>query len=274
MLIAIDHETVYTYDEPVSYSIQSLRLTPQPFDGQVVRSWSVEAPGAGALHAFSDSFGNITHTLVIDKPHQEIRIRVKGVVDTVDANGVVTGTAEPFPPTFYLRETAQTRPDGAIRALARTAKDNSDGSVLNTLHNLMNSIRNAIDYQTGETHAMSSAIEALANGKGVCQDHAHVFIAAARSIGIPARYVSGYLLHSDDGEESEASHAWAEALIDELGWVSFDVANRVSATDRYVRVGVGLDYQEASPVRGVRRGGGEEELAVSVRVMQSGGSQQ
>lgn len=273
MRITIDHETVYTYEQPVSYSIQSLRLTPQPFDGQIVRNWSVEAPRAGLLHAFSDSFGNVTHTLVIDRPHEEVRIRVRGKVDTANTDGVVSGTVEPFPPIFYLRETEQTKPDGAIRALARAAQSDCDGE-LDILHRLMSSIRDAIDYQTGETHVMTTAIEALTNGRGVCQDHAHVFIAAARSIGIPARYVSGYLLHSEAGAESEAAHAWAEALVTDLGWVAFDVANRVSATDHYVRVGVGLDYQEASPVRGMRRGGGDEALSVSVRVAQSGGAQQ
>ena len=273
MQITIDHETVYTYDRPVSYSIQSLRLTPQPFDGQLVRSWSVEAAGAGVLHAFTDSFGNVTHTLVIDKPHQEVRIRVQGKVDTSDTHGVVNGTAEPFPPLFYLRETEQTKPDGAIRALARAAQGASEDP-LDCLHRLMASIRDAVDYKTGETHVLTSAIEALANGAGVCQDHAHVFIAGARSIGLPARYVSGYLLHTDTGEESEAAHAWAEALVPDLGWVGFDVANRVCATDHYVRVGVGLDYREAAPVRGVRRGGGDEDLKVTVKVAQAGAAAQ
>ncbi|MEG3617731.1 transglutaminase family protein [Magnetovibrio sp. PR-2] len=271
MHITINHETVYTYEEPVSYSIQSLRLTPQPYDGQIVRSWSIEAPKAGMLHAFSDSFGNVTHTLVIDKPHEEVRIRVKGEVHTQDTKGFVKGTTDPFPASFYLRETDQTKPDGAIRAIARAAQSNGEG-VLDILHALMGTIRDAIDYQTGETHAMTTAIEALTNGAGVCQDHAHVFIAAARAIDIPARYVSGYLLHSADGEESEASHAWAEALVPDLGWVAFDVANSVCTTDHYVRVGVGLDYQEASPVRGVRRGGGDEKLDVSVLVSQTPGS--
>ncbi|CCQ73578.1 transglutaminase family protein [Magnetospira sp. QH-2] len=273
MHITIDHETVYSYDSPVSYSIQSLRLTPQPFDGQILRKWSVEAQGAGQLQAFADSFGNVTHTLVIDRPHDEVRIHVRGQVDTTDTHGVVRGTMEPFPPLFYLRTTEQTKSDGAIRALAKVAESASENT-LDCLHRLMGAIRDAIDYQTGETESSTSAVEALANGAGVCQDHAHVFIAAARSLEIPARYVSGYLLHTDSGEETEASHAWAEALVPNIGWIAFDVANRVCATDHYVRVGVGLDYREAAPVRGVRRGGGEEALAVTVRVAQSGGSNQ
>lgn len=273
MHITIDHETAYSYEQPVSYSIQSLRLTPQPFNGQVIRSWYVEPEGTEILHGFVDSFGNLTHTLVIDQPHEKVFIRVRGVVDTQDTKGVVSGTYEAFPPEFYLRETVQTIPDGAIRALARAAQGSSDDT-LDILHRLMGTIRDAIEYQTGETHSATTAIEALTNGAGVCQDHAHVFIAGSRSIGIPARYVSGYLLHSDDGEPSDASHAWAEALVPDLGWVAFDVANRVCATEHYVRVGVGLDYHEACPVRGLRRGGGDEKLDVVVKVGQLEGASQ
>ncbi len=265
MRLTIDHETTYRYDRPVPYSIQSLRLTPQAYDGQLVRSWSVKASTGGLMHSFVDSFGNLTHTLVVDRPHHELTIRVRGKVDTLDTGGLVAGTSEPFPPLFYLRETELTRSDGAIRALAGVARSDAEDDVT-CLHRMMNAVRDAIAYKTGETDSTTTAIQALGNGAGVCQDHAHVFIAAARSIGIAARYVSGYLLHSDSGEESEASHAWAEALVPGLGWVGFDVSNRVCPTDMYVRVGVGLDYREAAPVRGVRRGGGEETLSVSVRV--------
>ncbi len=263
MHITIDHETVYGYDVPVSYSIQSLRLTPQPYDGQAVRSWWINVEGAGTLHRFTDSYGNVTHTLVLDRPHREVRVRVRGQVVTAETGGLVTGTIETFPPVFYLRPTPCTKADGALDALARSSRD---GGVLDSLHRLMMALRDAIDYRTGETDVMTTAAEALANGAGVCQDHAHAFIAAARSIGVPARYVSGYLLSSDEGTEGEAAHAWAEALVPDLGWVGFDVANRVCATDRHVRVAIGLDYQSAAPVRGIRRGGGEESLSVAVRV--------
>ncbi|MCB2099502.1 MAG: transglutaminase family protein [Rhodobacterales bacterium] len=273
MQITIDHETRYGYETDVSYSIQSFRLTPQAYDGQVVRAWLVTASDGGLMHAFTDSFGNLTHTLVIDKPHQEVVVRVQGKVDTSNTDGVVSGTLEPFPPLFYLRDTELTHADGAIRALGRAAHGATDDP-LDCLHRLMHTVRDAIDYKTGETAVTTNAIEALTQGAGVCQDHAHVFIAAARAIGVPARYVSGYLLHTEDGAESEAAHAWAEALVPDLGWVGFDVANRVCPTDHYVRIGVGLDYREAAPVRGVRRGGGTENLSVSVRVAQAGGAAQ
>ncbi|MBF0256677.1 MAG: transglutaminase family protein [Gammaproteobacteria bacterium] len=273
MNISIDHETRYSYEEPVCYSIQSLRLTPQPCDNQLIKHWAVEASDGDLLQSFADSFGNLTHTLVIDHPHQEVLIRVRGTVITSDNNGVLSGSSEPFPPLFYLRETAQTKADGAIRALARSVQGDSPDR-LDVLHRLMAAVREAIDYRTGESHAATTASEALANGLGVCQDHAHVFISAARSLGIPARYVSGYLLHSDEGETSEAAHAWAEALTPDLGWIGFDVANCLCATDQYVRIGVGLDYHEAAPIRGVRRGGGAEQMEVQVQVFQAQGAAQ
>jgi transglutaminase-like putative cysteine protease len=273
MNISIDHETRYRYATPACYSIQSLRLTPQPCDHQVIRHWSVEASDGGLLHTFADSFGNITHTLVIDHPHDEVRIRVRGHVLTTDNNGLLSGTLEPFPALFYLRETHQTQPDGAIRAMARSLQAD-DLNTLDLLHKLMAAVREAIDYRTGESHAGTTASEALARGLGVCQDHAHVFIACARSLAIPARYVSGYLLHATDDEPGEAAHAWAEALVPDLGWVGFDVANVICAAEQHVRIGVGLDYQEAAPIRGLRRGGGSEEMSVQVQVSQTHGALQ
>jgi transglutaminase-like putative cysteine protease len=273
MQIAIDHETTYSYAEPVAYSIQSLRLTPQAYHGQVVRSWSVTVPGAGTLPVAADCFGNLTHTAVMERPHDRLTVRVRGLVDTFDTHGVVSGTVEPFRPALYLRETGLTAADGAIRALARSACQGSD-SPLDCLHRLMHAVRDAIDYETGQTETTTDAVQALNKGVGVCQDHAHVFIAAARSLGIPARYVSGYLMSTEGGVEADAAHAWAEALVPDLGWVGFDVANRVCPTEFHVRVSVGLDYREAAPMRGIRRGGGDGSLAVTVRVGPAGAAVQ
>ena len=124
----------------------------------------------------------------------------------------------------------------------------------------------------GATNTHTSAAEALADGKGVCQDHAHIFIAAARTLGIPARYITGYLVLSEQ-DTSDAHHAWAEAWIESLGWVGFDAANRVCPTDRYVRLACGLDASYAAPVIGTRRGGSTEKLDVSVEVQQQSAQQ-
>lgn len=269
MYIRIDHETVYRYDPPADYTIQSLKLTPRDHAGQTVLSWRIDC-GDALPPSFVDGFGNLTHTLVIDQPHDAVRIRVRGVVETADRHGVVSGTWEPFPLAAYLRETDLTALDDGIREFAGGGARSDDP--LDRLHELMQAIRAAVDYRVGATHVETTAAEALAHGYGVCQDHAHLFIACCRVLDVPARYVSGYLCADASGmiadQSHDAAHAWAEAWVDGLGWVGFDVANEICPTDAHVRVAVGLDYREAAPVRGLRRGGGEETLDVRVRVVQ------
>lgn len=268
MQISVRHTTRYRYAEPVSYAIQSLRLTPASFEAQRVLAWHVRVPGAGPPLQFKDGCGNLVSLVTVDARHQELVIEAAGTVETEDCNGVVAGLPEVAPPRVFLRETAQTKCDGRIRALAAAA-DGRD--TLDRLHALLGFVRDRVQYVAGVTDAHTSAAEALADGKGVCQDHAHIFIAAARALAIPARYVTGYL--ALDGQKTAgAHHAWAEAWVEALGWVGFDVANRLCPTDRYVRLACGLDAGYAAPIIGARRGGNEEMLDVSVEVQQ--GAQQ
>lgn len=270
MLISIRHLTSYTYADPVRYTIQSLRLTPAPFKGQRVSGWTVKVAGAGPLMTFRDGFGNMVHVATIATAHDRLTIEASGRVETSDTSGIVAGLAEPAPPRVYLRETPQTRPDGAIRELA--ASINSKDT-LDRLHSLSRAVRNRVEYVPGVTDAHTGAAEALADGKGVCQDHAHIFIAAARTLGVPARYVTGYLVIDAD-RPSDAHHAWAEGFVEGLGWVGFDVANGISPTERYVRLAAGLDAGYAAPVIGSRRGGSAETLDVAVEVEQQQNAQQ
>lgn len=265
MRIHIQHETVYRYAEPAAYSIQALRLKPADTANQRVLRWQVRVPANASMKETRDVYGNVLQMLYVERPHDEIAIAVSGEVETENVSGIVAMRHEPFQPRFYLRRTDLTAVDAPIAALAEEARAASDRSPLDMAHRLMERIRDALDYRIGETHAATTAAEALAQGSGVCQDHAHVFCAAARHLGIPARYVSGYLW-IESGGEHEAGHAWAEAHIDGLGWVGFDVANRICPTANYVRVASGLDYLEAAPVRGLRRGGGQETLEVRLRV--------
>lgn len=272
MLISVHHETHYRYETPAAYTIQSLKLTPQNTSGQSVLSWSLDCGQDGTIPSFVDSFGNLTHTFVINREHSDVLIRVVGRVETTDVAGVVAGTREPFPVIAYLRETDLTAPDAALEDLAWSAGKNT--KPLDLAHALMSVIRDRVDYREGETRVETTAAQAVAQGSGVCQDHTHIFICCARLRGIPARYVSGYLQASDDGDEVyEAGHAWAEAYIEDLGWVGFDVANRACPTEHHLRVAVGLDYREAAPIRGLRLGGGAEKLDVSVRVVQESSQQ-
>ena len=272
MLIEIRHHTTYTYSTSARYSIQSLRLTPPSFEGQEIVSWTIDAPGIEKALKFRDGFGNIVHLASVSATHDGISIVASGVVDTMDTCGIFRGPPEPAPVRVYLRETPKTAPDKGIRELARNTCGKEMKDSLDGLHALMRAVRDAIDYEIGATHEHTSAAEALADGKGVCQDHAHVFISAARVLGVPARYVNGYFL-SGTLAPSEAHHAWAEAWVDGLGWVGFDPANGMCPTERYVRLACGLDASTAAPIRGAQRGGESEALDVRVEVEQQDAQQ-
>ena len=144
--------------------------------------------------------------------------------------------------------------------------------LLARLHALMATIHKAIDYKTGETAADTTAERALEKGSGVCQDHAHVMISAARVLGLPARYVSGYLL-MDGHVDQTASHAWADVHVQGIGWIGFDAANDICPDDRYVRLATGLCYRDAAPVSGLVVGRAAETMSVSIRVEAAGQSQ-
>jgi transglutaminase-like putative cysteine protease len=270
MRVSIGHVSRYTYSEPTNYSIQTLRLSPPSFAGQRVVEWSVTAPGIETATKFRDAFGNQAHLVTYTKPHTEILIIAKGVVETEDRAGVVLGLTDAAPLRVYLRQTPATTAGAAIRDLAAAA--NVGGSV-EGCHRLMNLVREKVHYQVGVTSEQTTADQAFAAGMGVCQDHAHIYIAALRALGMPARYVNGYMVAPTD-EPSEAHHAWAETWIDGLGWVGFDPANRTCPTDQYVRLAAGLDSASAAPIRGTRRGSAHEALDVVVEVQQQGSQQQ
>lgn len=263
MLLMVDHVTRYTYDRPVRGVVQSHRLTPSRFDGQKTLDWSVTVTDGVAGGSFRDGAGDLICGWTVPGPVSEIAVRVQGRIETRDLIGVLRGHRETVMPDCYLHDTAATRADVAIMALADLAA--GAANPLSAAHTLADAVAEAIEYRPGSTRAQTTAAEALAQGQGVCQDHAHVVIAAARCAGIPARYVSGYLLVTDD--LSEAAHAWAELHVAGLGWVGFDPANRCCPDDRYIRLGSGLDAQDAAPIRGVSRGKGQESLDVTVAVL-------
>jgi transglutaminase-like putative cysteine protease len=274
MRIRIHHETTYTYDRPAQSMVQLLRLTPRDHEGQYIRRWRIDVADGGVLRAREDAFGNILHVLSANGQFSNFNLSVDGEVETQDTAGVVRGATERFPPALYLRETALTQPDQAIVALARGAAAEGGASELARLHTLLRRLHEHVAFDVDSTHAATTAAEAFALGRGVCQDLAHVFLAAARAIGIPSRYVSGHLLRDDGATFQEAGHAWVEAYVADLGWVGFDPTNGISPTDAYVRIGVALDYLGAAPVRGAQIGGTEEKMAVAVQVDHAGQQQQ
>jgi transglutaminase-like putative cysteine protease len=270
MRICISHETTYRYQQPVRSVIQTLRLTPRNHDGQYVVNWRIDVSENCQLDQLEDAFGNIAHVFSAEGPFSELRVHVEGDVDTQDTDGVVRGAIERFPPSLYLRETPLTRLDPAIADFARETQRTTGDDALKTSHGLVERLHHELTYDESPTHTGTTAAEAFALKRGVCQDLSHIFIAAARSLGIPARYIGGHFHRADGVTAQEAGHAWAEAFVPDLGWVAFDPTNGISATDAHVRVAVGLDYLGAAPVRGSRNGGGDETLSVAVQVDQAG----
>ncbi len=269
MRIRISHATTYDYDRATRSIQQVLRVTPRPHDGQQVVSWRLDADVDVRLRWTEDAFGNIVHRLTTEERVDRLTVTVSGEIVTVDAAGVVRGGVERLPEEVYLRPTDRTRADPALVAFARAADPGVDAGELARLHALMNAVAGAVAFEVGATDVGTSAADAFALGRGVCQDLAHVFIAGARALEIPARYVSGHLLRGDGEALQDAAHAWAEAYVPDLGWVGFDPANGVCPTDHYVRVAIGLDYLDAAPVRGARNGGGAERLSVRLSVTPS-----
>jgi transglutaminase-like putative cysteine protease len=269
MRICVSHETVYRYATPAKSAIEVIRLTPRNHDAQYVARWRIEASVDCRMDPFEDAFGNLAHSFNVDGPISELGVRVVGEVETHDAGGVVRGTLERFPPTLYLRETPLTVPDAAIVAFAGDTARGA-GDPLAVLHALQTRLYEELTFDADPTHPATAAAEAFDLKRGVCQDYAQIFIAAARHLGTPARYVSGYFLRADGTTEQEAGHAWAEAFVPDLGWVAFDPANGISATDAHVRVAIGLDSAGAAPMRGARFGGSGESLTVQVQVDQAG----
>lgn len=265
MLLSVDHVTRYVYDRPVRGVVQSHRLVPSVFDGQKVRDWKVEVSDGVAGGAFRDGAGDRVQGWTVKGPVSEIAVRVTGVVETVDLAGVLRGHREVVPAEVYLCDTLATQADAALAALAEQARG-EDGP-LAMAHRLSGLVSEAIAYRPGTTTAKTTAAEALAQGQGVCQDHAQALIACARHLGMPARYVSGYLFASE-GDAPEAAHAWAELWVAGLGWVGFDAANRCCPDDKYIRLGSGFDAVDAAPIRGTARGSGQERLDVAVAVRQ------
>jgi transglutaminase-like putative cysteine protease len=269
MRIFVSHETIYRYDTPVTRVIQALRVTPRSHEGQHVVNWRIEVSEDSRLDAKEDAFGNITHSFTTDKPLSELTVLVAGEVETQDTHGIVRGAVERFPPSLYLRNTPLTEPDAAIHEFAHSLGGNAEKGRLDLLHSLLSRLHEDVAYDADPTHAATTAAEAFALRRGVCQDLSHIFLAAARCRGIPSRYVGGYLRRSDGVVAQEAGHAWVESFVADLGWIAFDPAHKICATDAHVRVAVGLDYLGAAPVRGTRFGGDGERLAVTVRVDQS-----
>lgn len=248
MRLKIRHDTTYTYDTPTQTSIQYLRLLPRNTPQQKIVEWNLTTPGETSL--MTDGFGNQVSVMTMDKPVTKITLTAEGIVDLTGKP--LTKDDSPFPPEVFLRPTPLTEASKPIKQFAKQFSANK-----RSLIRMMNRILERIQFVPGATTVAHTAAQAFDDKKGVCQDHTHVFIACCRYIGVPVRYVSGYI-HTNS-ENHLATHAWAEAWLGR-NWHTFDVVNLLNVAESHIKLATGLDYRDAAPVRGMRSGGGTEQL--------------
>lgn len=266
MRLSIRHTTRYQFTSPVVHALQRLRLTPKATQGQKILSWDMDFEHAKRELEYDDQHFNRVTLVSVEPGSTEVLIRCQGLIDTEDNSGMIGEHSGHLPLWSFLGQTSLTKPGTQLNQLLRSLSDKS-GDKLSFLHALSSRILKNVEYKIGETDVTTTAEEAWVRGGGVCQDHAHIFIGAARAMDIPARYVSGYLM-MDDRIDQEATHAWAEAHVDGLGWVGFDVSNGISPDPRYVRVATGRDYRDAAPITGISFGSASQALHVEVAVEQ------
>ncbi|MET0606719.1 MAG: transglutaminase family protein [Beijerinckiaceae bacterium] len=270
MRISISHTNQFRYARPAKGVIQTIRMTPRNHAAQHVARWRVEIDADARLRQGEDAFGNVAHTLDATGPIEGLSIHVEGEVETRDAAGVVSGATERFPAEFFFRSTDLTAltPEMADYAQEARRACGEQRDFLNVMHGLMSALHRDIALNLDPAEAGGKAVDAFQARRGAGADHAHIFCAMARHLGVPARFVSGYFRRSDDKAGDAAGHAWAEVNIGGLGWVGFDAANNVCATEAHVRVAAALDQLGAAPVRGSHIGGSEETLSVVIKIMQ------
>ena len=249
MKLNVSHKTQYTYAQQVKHSIQYLRLTPQDSSRQKIINWELALPEEATRTL--DGYGNVLHVLTLDQPHQAITVEVNGIVEL--HKNVEENQAGHLSPLVFLRTSPLTQADSAIRDFAKSVY--REQSPLESLCKLMGELLCKMPYTPGATSVNDTAAHAFSSGQGVCQDHSHVFVSCCRVLGIPARYVSGYL-YSEDSTHV-AMHAWAEAWVNDQ-WQSFDVTNGTNNPSQHLKLAVGIDYLDACPIRGIRAGGGSE----------------
>ena len=266
MKLKISHTTTYSYDLPVQYALQRLRLTPKNRPGQQVLDWNIQLEGGQAELEYDDHHNNRVMLASCEPGSESLVVTASGTVETSNNAGVLGIHGGHAPLWYFTHSTELTKAGPLVRKLVKKVDQDGDGQ-LEKLHCLSALVAEAVTYEIGNSEVGTTAEGALENASGVCQDHAQVFLSAARLMKFPARYVSGYLMMNDRVNQ-DATHAWVEAHVENLGWVGFDISNGISPDERYIPVATGLDYLEAAPISGMRFGDGGESMIVNLQVQQ------
>jgi transglutaminase-like putative cysteine protease len=265
MRLKVEHKTRFTYDAPVREAYSELRLRPLDAGGQRCLGFTLVTEPRAAVRGYRDRHGNDVRHFDCLGPHQELIVTSTSEVLTPEAFGDPEASLSPLDAYDYLGPTEYAPHGDAVRFFA--GPHEVSGDRMATVLALTEAVRQALRYEKGATDVRTPADEALARGRGVCQDFAHLLLAGCRVLGIPGRYVSGYVLPDGEPGDQAASHAWVDVFLAGVGWISLDPTHGRPQTSQYVRVAVGRDYAEVPPTRGVFKGPAQEALAVEVRVV-------
>ena len=261
MRLKIEHVTTFSYDQPISEAYTEMCLRPLDGFGQHCLSFALNTEPHDERLNYTDRFGNDVSHFDVIQPHSRLVVAASSEVMTPDQFFQACTALSPLDEYDYLQGTAYAPLAGEIVQFA--VSEHGAAGAQATAIALMERIHAALQYEPGATDVSTTAAEALALGRGVCQDFSHLMLAACRSQGIPARYVSGYLYNNG---QRAASHAWVDVYLDGQGWVSLDPTHNREQTGEYVRVAIGRDYADVPPTRGIFIGNAHETMDVSVTV--------
>jgi transglutaminase-like putative cysteine protease len=265
MKLRIQHTTLFSYEGPIAEAYTEMRLAPTDDAGQRRTSFHLVTEPRGDVMRYPDRYGNEVHYFDVLRPHDKLKVTARSEVHTADVFVDERRDLSPLDRYDFSTPSPYAPMDAMFRELAEPCvlHVNAAGTALA----LMNKVHLALAYVPGATDVKTRADEALSLGRGVCQDFAHVMLSACRSIGLPARYVSGYLnTPGTTDREDAASHAWVDVFAPDEGWISLDPTHNCRQNANYVRLAVGRDYADVPPTRGVFKGNATEQMEVSVRV--------
>jgi transglutaminase-like putative cysteine protease len=269
MRLAVRHEIAWSWETPPRSVVEHLRIEPRNHEGQHIIGWRMDVEPDGRRRMGEDAFGNAFDSLTVEGPLTTLAVRADGEVETFDTTGIIGHSIERFPSDFFLRDSALTAADAALREFTQKAAG-KEAAPLARAHALMDSLHERLDHAACHKDEFAGAAKAFAAGKGHARDIAHVFIACARHLGIPSRIAIGHRFAEDEGEYS-CVHGWAEACIPGFGWIGFDPAIGRCPEGAHIRVAIGIDAIDALPVRGAHHGGSGEKVTHRIAVRIAGG---
>jgi transglutaminase-like putative cysteine protease len=280
MYYTIRHTTRFRYSAPINESIMEVRIQPRSEDNQYCLDFQLHTSPRAHIMNYRGEFGNRVHHFDIPNSHNQLTITAHALVDVTPPSPLPEAlTAQAWDELDTLTKSDDfwdtlmpshfANPTELLYSLAREMDVRRRDDPLTVLRNLNSAIYQTFEYSPKTTRVDSPIDEALSLRKGVCQDFAHIMITLARHLQIPCRYVSGYLYRGEDRSAGEATHAWVETYLPDLGWIGFDPTNNTVTDDRHVRIALGRDYADVPPTRGVFRGKAESELTVTVRIAPS-----